>query len=70
MGQRPELSDLLVLATRWDDGWDLYVLDPIQGLIGQVRSTSDIDFEREVRTHLRQSWMSYEEQPITILRRT
>jgi hypothetical protein len=44
-----------VIARRWDDGWDVFILHPGRGLVGQTRSDSRNGIERAARAYLSES---------------
>jgi hypothetical protein len=41
-----------VIARRWNDGWDVFILHADLGLIGQTRSESRTGIGRAARAHL------------------
>lgn len=32
--------EYVVLVSHWDDGWDVFVLDPSQGLVGATKAST------------------------------
>ena len=45
--------ELTVLVTPWDDGYDLFVLDPDRGLLFQDRVSDTAAVEPAIRARLR-----------------
>jgi hypothetical protein len=50
--QADSVTAYTVIARRWNDGWDVFILHPGRGLIGQTRSESRKGIERAARAYL------------------
>jgi hypothetical protein len=35
----------MVLVSHWDNGWDVFILDPMSGLVGTVRAATLAEVE-------------------------
>ena len=46
-----------VLATRWDGHWQVFILDPAEGLLGTVDALTRADVENAARHFLSQRFL-------------
>ena len=48
----PRPPEYTALARRWDDQWDVFVRDPVEGLIGSATAATFAEVEHAARTLL------------------
>jgi hypothetical protein len=56
-----------VLVSHWDHGWDLFILDPDDGLIGQTHIVDRHDVEYATRVYLREHHPEHAREEIMII---
>jgi hypothetical protein len=67
-GHRPP-RQVRVLMSRWDQGWDLFLLDPDDGLLGRARVEDRDQVEPAVRAYLREHHPVHAEEQIVVVER-
>jgi hypothetical protein len=55
--------------SRWDQGWDLFLLDPDDGLLGRARVEDRDQVEPAVRAFLREHHPEHAEEQIVVVER-
>jgi hypothetical protein len=66
---RQKSRQLSVVMARWDHGWALYVLDPDDGLLGQLRTTKKSDALAAVRRFIAEHHPHRSRDSITFVER-